>query len=159
MIGSSELSEAVSFGFRPTVNEKTGAFLNDIREDAQRDNPHHPHVVLKSKCETIRDLHLEFVMMLGKGELWSLAQYELHESGDLIRDPDIGLVRFETGAWFPWSYRNDFTHVDIEFVEVDENLRPLRVQLKEINQCREIVERMIATLGPYYRGGVPQPAA
>lgn len=65
------------------------------------------------------------VEVIDPGERFvSLAHYG-EQNGDAMRDPEIVFWRDDSGAWCPISFRNDYAHVDREYV-VFEKGRPVR---------------------------------
>ena len=91
------------------------------------------------------DICFEWVCNVGKGELWSVAQYARAKvGGDVMRDPDIEVMRFPSGEWFPWSYRNDFLGTFETYIGLDVEGRPVGVDFKRLYKCREILESMVS---------------
>ena len=134
----------------PFVSNEATEFLNAARETAMTLSGGLGSITYTSPVETMMDAHFQFVAIIGKAELYSLAQYARQEiNGDLMRDPDIEILRTATGQWFSWSFRNDFVGIDQQFVSLDESGLPIRINLKGISSCNSTLEKIIETIADY----------
>jgi len=50
--------------------------------------------------------HIEHCKTTSMGEIFSLAHY-YEQNGDLMRDPEVMILKGEDGDWYPLSFRQD----------------------------------------------------
>jgi hypothetical protein len=63
-------------------------------------------------------LHVERIGDCRYGPLFSFAHY-YEQNGDMMRDPDVVMIRHVGGGFFPISYRQDGLGMDREYVRFE----------------------------------------
>lgn len=74
----------------------------------------------------IMALHIEQIGENKYGKLYSFAHY-YEQNGDLMRDPDIVMLKAADGEFYPISYRQDGLGMDREYVIFNEDGRGWKI--------------------------------
>ena len=85
------------------INQRDTRFMEKLRDQVE------DGYLKINNSDTFMPLVVERVSVTHIGELWSFAHYG-EQNGDLMRDPDVELLRFPSGKWTPSNIRNDYLH-------------------------------------------------
>lgn len=97
--------------------------------------PVHQSKIIDNKPGTYMAVHAEWLGKINFGDMFSIAHY-YEQQGDMMRDPDVVLVRIPDarggeGEYYPVSFRQDSTGTFWEHLVFDENTgMPSRVSMK-----------------------------
>lgn len=98
------------------INRTAKTTADQLTAGLSTDNPAR---IIDNAAGAYMAVHVELVGTLPAGHLFSVAHYG-EQNGDMMRDPDVVLLRGFDGNYYPVSFRNDYTGTFDQPVEFED---------------------------------------